>query len=562
MADRVSVLDHGYLEAVESWGSDERIIESARMSTGKGFLGWGPRCRNCQDAVTDEDRTCPNPSPGKPLIDCGRGGHMFDAPGDEKLLRYLYENKHATPFEFGGLVIEVQAPIFVFREWHRHRTQCLAPDTLVHFDAPKSRDNRRFVYKMRIEDVWKKWQPTQRRDRPERQVNPFFPRSRIQGMQLRMLDEETKEIVYTRIVAVIRGEPKPMVRVTTTSGRSIVATREHRFATNLGWKTLGEATSESLQLVLEGTTRAKAERWDRPAINESSERWVYVPGAEKYFVSTEGRVKRSDCATTKLTVGANGYDVVSLKLAGNWTQRTVHSLVLESFVGPRPSGQEARHLNGNRADNRLENLSWGTAQANANDRVCLDRQQRLVPVLEEIVSVEDAGTIPTYDLTVEGPFHNFVADGFVVHNSYNEMSARYTPLPDVNYRPTEERCIVVPGSNKQARGTGERVPTHEEVIDWLESYLDPAYVAAQRAYARGLEIGIPKEVARLPVPVARYSRMRASANLRNWLAFLTLRMAPNAQYEIRQYANAVGDIIAEKFPRTWELFAERKGQAA
>jgi thymidylate synthase (FAD) len=48
--------------------------------------------------------------------------------------------------------------------------------------------------------------------------------------------------------------------------------------------------------------------------------------------------------------------------------------------------------------------------------------------------------------------------------------------------------------------------------------------------------------------------MRASANLRNWLAFLTLRMAPEAQWEIRQYANAVGSIVAERFPRTWRLF--------
>ena len=70
-------------------------------------------------------------------------------------------------------------------------------------------------------------------------------------------------------------------------------------------------------------------------------------------------------------------------------------------------------------------------------------------------------------------------------------------------------------------------------------------------------MGVPKELARLPVPVARYSRMRASANLRNWLGFLTLRMAPNAQWEIRQYANAVGEVVAKAFPRTWELFSKK-----
>lgn len=224
------ILDHGYVKEVESWGSDERIIEAARMSTDKGFQGWGT-----------------------PLL-----------PGDEKLLAYLMNNRHDTPFEMAGLVIEVQAPIFVFREWHRHRTQ-----------------------------------------------------------------------------------------------------------------------------------------------------------------------------------------------------------------------------------------------------------------------------------------------------SYNELSARYTPLPDVNYLPTADRCLVVNGANKQANSVGAQALTHEAVLNWLEE-LEWVYRQAQRVYQMGLNIGIPKEIARLPVPVARYSRMRASANLRNWLAFITLRSAPNAQWEIQQFSDAVGKIVQEKFPRTWELFLSRK----
>jgi thymidylate synthase (FAD) len=139
--------------------------------------------------------------------------------------------------------------------------------------------------------------------------------------------------------------------------------------------------------------------------------------------------------------------------------------------------------------------------------------------------------------------------------SYNEMSARYTSLPDMNYMPTVERCIVVNGSNKQARGSTERTPSHAEVLQWLGA-LQRSYDLSQEVYQAGLEIGIPKEVARCPVPVARYSRMRASANLRNWLAFLTLRMDPHAQEEIRVYANVVGSFIRKSFPRTWELFVE------
>lgn len=144
--------------------------------------------------------------------------------------------------------------------------------------------------------------------------------------------------------------------------------------------------------------------------------------------------------------------------------------------------------------------------------------------------------------------------------SYNEMSARYIPLPDENYTPSVDRCVppLLPTGNQQADGMAGNQPTRAEISRWLFE-LNNVYARAQEVYIAGLDIGIPKELARLPVPVSRYSRMRASANLRNWLAFLTLRMAPNAQLEIRQYANAVATIIENQFPRTWELFAKEHG---
>lgn len=251
------ILDHGYVRYVEHWGSDQAIIEAARMSTQKGFLGWGPKhhenCASKRPALTDRARGTAYHAP----CDCGN-----DVPGDEKLLKYLYDNHHDTPFEFAGLVIEVKAPIMVYREWHRHRSQ-----------------------------------------------------------------------------------------------------------------------------------------------------------------------------------------------------------------------------------------------------------------------------------------------------GYNEQSARYEPLPDENYIPTVERCMLSGGRNRQAgAAAGAAELTEPNALEWLAELAD-AYEYVERVYQSGLRRGIPKELARLPLPFARYSTMRATTNLRMWLAFLTLRQAPNAQWEIRQYADAVGELIAEHFPRTWELFA-------
>ena len=98
----------GYVRLVETWGSDEQVIASARMSTDGAFRGWGPFCGACGTSKGTEE-FCPN--------GCGR----IEKPGDEKLLRYLWEHQHFTPFEMAGAIVEMQVPIFVMRQIQRHR---------------------------------------------------------------------------------------------------------------------------------------------------------------------------------------------------------------------------------------------------------------------------------------------------------------------------------------------------------------------------------------------------------------------------------------------------------
>lgn len=262
-AARTALLDHGYVAFVEAWGSDERIVESARMSTDKGFKGWGPTQCRCYGRMTQSLKAM---EAGSFLYDpgCTMCKGTGAAPGDEKFLRFLWENKHHSPFEQAGMTIEVQAPIFVFREWHRHRTQ-----------------------------------------------------------------------------------------------------------------------------------------------------------------------------------------------------------------------------------------------------------------------------------------------------SYNELSARYTALPDLYYVPSVERIMAGKQAAKNKQGSADGFSVGEARC--FQDDLAHAYTEARKTYEFLLAHGVARELARLVIPVAQYSRMRASANLRNWLAFLTLRMDPGAQWETRQYANVVGEIVARTFPRVWDIF---KDQAA
>ena len=101
-----------------------------------------------------------------------------------------------------------------------------------------------------------------------------------------------------------------------------------------------------------------------------------IPGLEGYAVGRDGSVW--SCWNNRWGM-ANTWKrkKLSLKkdcehLRTNTKQRgtmLVHRLVMLAFDGPQPEGMECRHLNGNPADNRIENLKWGTRKENEADKV-------------------------------------------------------------------------------------------------------------------------------------------------------------------------------------------------
>lgn len=94
----------------------------------------------------------------------------------------------------------------------------------------------------------------------------------------------------------------------------------------------------------------------------------------------------------------------------------------------------------------------------------------------------------------------------------------------------------------------------------LELYqrLEMVYKLSIECYERALELGAPKEQARLFLPgFAVYSTFVWAVNARSLMNFLKLRLGEGAQWEIGQFALAVWDIFEEKLPWTAEIFAEK-----
>lgn len=109
-----------------------------------------------------------------------------------------------------------------------------------------------------------------------------------------------------------------------------------------------------------------------------TERWLPVVGSDnRYEVSDQGRVRslysktglRKEPLLMSNRASGNWYPKISICMGdGSKTMRNLHSLVSEAFLGPRPKGMEVRHLNGQKNDNRLENLVYGTPKENQADK--------------------------------------------------------------------------------------------------------------------------------------------------------------------------------------------------
>jgi len=148
--------------------------------------------------------------------------------------------------------------------------------------------------------------------------------------------------------------------------------------------------------------------------------------------------------------------------------------------------------------------------------------------------------------------------------SYNEMSARYAPLPDLYYNPPLSEVLARAEAaqttkNRQLGAAANSMLDTEEIAVWLDQDTKLQAVL-ENHYRYGLQVGVPKELARKRMPVDHYSRMRATANLTNWIRFLTLRLPEGVMWEMRLYAQAVLTVFANTFPHTHELFTTRLGE--
>lgn len=114
------------------------------------------------------------------------------------------------------------------------------------------------------------------------------------------------------------------------------------------------------------------------AATSTEVRYLSIPNFPGYRIGSDGslwscRTKGGNTGNKWRKAQPNkrkcGHLFTGLHNKGVYRVVAIHTLVLEAFCGPRPSGFHCRHLNGVSDDNRLENLAWGTPKENAEDQV-------------------------------------------------------------------------------------------------------------------------------------------------------------------------------------------------
>lgn len=540
----------GAVEYVEHYGSDLSFCNAARVSFGK------------HKTIMDEK--------------------------DVKLLRYMIEHKHTSPFEHGGVTFRFMVPLFTRGQHHRHRTWCLAGDNELYFDLPGGIERRgNQLYKLTLKEVFERFQVE-------------YKKNNVKKMMLRCLNEETKELTHTHIVDCWSSGEKILYNVVLKNGHSIRCSKDHRLYTNNGWMTLEEilnsekvievaclsqkktADDNEHLLPKNREERCELEQFWQPSKLEdiSYSECALIPGYDsKYMITRTGQVytnvntrnrKLGFWKEKKISISAGGYEVVSLSKNSKTTVRTIHTLMAESFLNLEP-GQIVRHVNDIRWDNRIENLLVGSHKENAEDRRKNGNDPFIQCHYSPIEECYEDGVEETYDIEVKEPFHNFVCNGVVTHNSYNEISRRYTDFNLQFYNPTVFRTQHK--SNRQASNIDELINPEVEYQRWSDKDTGEIFRFTKKAselvkehversvklYNSMLDAGICREQARMVLPQNMYVQYYGTVNLSNLLKFIDLRDHEGSQEEIARVARACLEIATDLFPVTVKAYREIRG---
>lgn len=465
----------------------------------------------------------------------------------------------------------------------RHRAGtgfCLAGDTLIYSDH---RSNGRLdgIKKRRIEDLYAKT------------LTPHG-RSRLKLLRLRCLNEVTGLFTTGKVRQITCSGVKPVFRVELQDGRTISCTKEHRFLTSDGWQPLedvvGGISIHGNSLAVYGRNDAEIMVNGVPAYKDAA--WL----REQYLVKNYDQATIAEMAgvsshTIRAWVRKNGLQ----KPLGSWTKgvspwnkgkrykaiqlrRGMEDLRPKVFARDRSRCQlcgkvskqlEAHHVvpiwarpdlaldidnlvtlcrschRGKvttREEEYAELFGRNNSEWEPQERPKAQRVRQITMHPMRIRAITYVGEQMTYDIEMEGPNHNFVANGIVTHNS--QLSQRYVDESTADFI---EPPIIASDPDLHAiwlQSIEQSHAAYRQLVAGLAAKVEREHPDLKRTP----RLKMAKEAARSVLPNATETKLLFSANARALRWILTLRGGEGAEPEIRRFAVKLCRLMREEAP--------------
>jgi len=150
----------------------------------------------------------------------------------------------------------------------------------------------------------------------------------------------------------------------------------------------------------------------------------------------------------------------------------------------------------------------------------------------------------------------FIARQWFRHRmgNYNEISGRYSRLNDEFYIP--EKVSSQSKINKQL-SADDNLLNDITTKELFKNYMNDCNIQFKN-YNNLMEVGVSREISRIGLPLNTFTEFYFCIDLHNLLNFIKLRNSENAQYEIKEYASAIQNIVTELCPITMKAYNEYK----
>ncbi len=152
----------------------------------------------------------------------------------------------------------------------------------------------------------------------------------------------------------------------------------------------------------------------------------------------------------------------------------------------------------------------------------------------------------------------FVARQWIRHRTanVNEYSARYSILDREFYIPAPEYVNAQSEVNNQGRGKTLQGEEAARVLEILKADSTRCYDNYEALISQDGQDGLARELARMNLPANIYTQWYWKVDLHNLMHFLRLRADAHAQYEIRVYAEAICNVVADWVPSAYKAFED------